>query len=204
MAKTIKTFSPHNRPAPKNMAPAKASPKAIEAIREKLRAARDLKIEIRDIEERAKARKADLYKIERAELPEMFSRAGIDNLGLPPEGNMPGYDAQLKPYYSANIAAAWEDDKKAIAYNYLKDEKAEDLIKATITIRLKMGSTKIRKAVMAALKKLKVEYEMNLSVHSASLTSWLKSRVEDGKPPKLDLIGAEVGQVVKIDPRTED
>jgi hypothetical protein len=204
MTKTIKTSNTHNRPAPKNMAPVRASPQVIEAIREKLRAARDLKIEIRDIEERAKARKADLYKIERAELPEMFSRAGIDNLGLPPEGNMPGYDAQLKPYYSANIAAAWEDDKKAIAYNYLKDEKAEDLIKATITIRLKMGSTKIRKAVMAALKKLKVEYEMNLSVHSASLTSWLKHRVEDGKPPKLDLIGAEVGQVVKIDPRTED
>jgi hypothetical protein len=186
------------------MAPAKATPREIEAIREKLRAARDLKIEIASIEERAKARRADLYKIERAELPEMFSRAGIDNLGLPPEGNMPGYDAQLKPYYSANIAAAWEDTKKAVAYNYLKDEKAEDLIKATIVIRLKMGSTKIRKAVEAALKKLKVEYDMSLSVHSASLTSWLKGRVEDGKPPKLDLIGGEIGQVVKIDPRVED
>lgn len=203
MAKSPNT-NQSKRPAPKNMRAAKASPQAIEAIREKLRAARDLKIEIQSIEERGKARRADLYKIERAELPEMFSRAGIDNLGLPPEGNMPGYDAQLKPYYSANIAAAWEDAKKAIAYNYLKDEKAEDLIKSVIVIRLKMGSTKIRKAVMAALKKLKVEYEISLSVHSASLTSWLKHRVEDGKPPKLDLIGAEVGQVVKIDPRVED
>lgn len=204
MAKSPSKSNASSRPAPKNMAPAKASPQVLEKIREKLRAARDLKMEIVGIEENMKLRKAALFKIERAELPEMFSRAGIDNLGLPPEGNMPGYDAQLKPYYSANIAAAWDDSKKAIAYNYLKDEKAEDLIRATITIRLKMGTTKIRKAVIAALKKLKVEYEENLSVHSASLTSWLKGRVEGGKPPKLDLIGGEMGQVVKIDPRTED
>ena len=124
----------------------------------------------------------------------------IDHLGLQPEGNLPGYTAELRPYYHANISGDWEPEKKEAAFDCLAKHHAEDLVKTKITVLLGRGDRKAAKKVESALKKLKVSFSRELSVPWNTLTAWLREQVEDVEleTPPLDVIGATVGEKVSL------
>lgn len=156
---------------------------------------REVELEIANLEERLANLNSRKYRIEREELPELMSEAGTDKIGIPANGNMPAYDLKLAPYYNANIAAKWEPERRAAAYAYLEKVKAADLIKTQIIINLPREDRKKAKALLKTLKKFKPEVKE--SVHSGTLTSWLKEKTEAGDDVNLEMIGGQVGQIVK-------
>lgn len=170
----------------------------------KARELRDTELEIETLNERLKEASARQYAIEHEELPELMMEAGTDHIGIPADGNMPAMDLKLKPFYSANIAAAWEPERRDAAFNYLTDEGAGDLIKTEITLKV---PRELRDKVPQLLSKLEkaspsgVSIETKEAVHSATLKSWLKEKSEAGEEVKLDLIGGSVGTVVTTKPR---
>lgn len=156
---------------------------------------RDVELEIKNLEERLSELNTRKYKIEREELPELMSEAGTDKVGIPASGNQPGYDLKLVPFYNANIAAKWEPDRRAAAFTYLETIGAGDLIKTEITIKLPRDQ---HDKAASLIKKLeKFGPEVKESVHSATLTSWLKEKSEAGDDVNLEIIGGQVGQIVK-------
>jgi hypothetical protein len=192
-------------PPPKNAKPKVATADQLAAIRDKMREARDLKVVINNLEEQIKEKKLDQNTIEHETLPEMFTKAGIDNLGLPAEGNLPAYDAKLKPYYHANIAAEWPPEKRQEAFDYLIKNKHGDLIKTAVTILLGRGDHALLVKIKKLLKPLKLDVTVDLSVPWNTLTAFVKEQIEDKKVIlKLDLLGAQVGQVVSLKQRKDD
>lgn len=180
------------------------SESSLERVRAILREARDKDREIADLEERTKTAKAVVLDLKQKKLPDIYDEVGIDNLGLPAEGNMPAYDCPLEPYYHANISVDWEEDKRAAAFAYLDGINAGDLIKSVFIVALPRGNRKIALAVEKALGKLRVEFTTDLSVPWNTLTAWVKEQVEKrNTTPNLDLIGATVGRVVKLKQRKE-
>ncbi len=160
---------------------------------------RDTELEIENLTERLKALNGRKYSIEREELPELMSEAGVDKIGIPAQGNMPAYDLKLAPYYTANIAAGWDPERRQRGFKYLEDNGAGDLIKTQIVISLPREEHDQAKALADQLSDYSPEIKE--AVHSATLTSWLKEKSEAGEDVELDLIGGQVGTIVKPKPR---
>lgn len=181
----------------------------LEAIRDKLREALEEEAFIKDLETQLNDAKARLNNLYMKSLPDMMQAANVDIVGLPPPpgaNDRPTFDAKLKPFYSANIAASWPDDKRTKGFAFLKREKADDLIKNTITIKLGKGTAKTAAAIAAFLKKKRVEFTQKQEVHNQTLTAWLKEQYEDHEKSyplsELEMIGASVGKIVNLKPRT--
>lgn len=177
---------------------------ALKAIQGEASRARDLEAAIADAEERLRALNASLNEIYHKTLPDMMQAAGIDTIGLPASGNLPAMDARLVSFYSASIAASWPIERRQAAFAALTKLGHEDLIKTTVEISFPRDQRAKVKKFLAGLKKQKLSAEVSEAVHSGTLKAWLKEQVEGHrKLPPLDVIGASVGQVVKLKERKE-
>jgi hypothetical protein len=191
-----------NKSAPAFIERAEPSADVLEKIRQKLREARDAERRMSDMSESLKEQTKLLQGLRHETLPDLFIDAGIDNLGIPAEGNLPGYDFELKPFYRANIAADWPQERRKQAFDFLEQRGDGDLIKTTIVVLIPRDQRAKAKKVESALKKLKVNYEIDLSVPWGTLTAWIKEQIEkhDATLP-LETLGAQVGTVVKMTQR---
>lgn len=170
----------------------------LEKVRNVLRRHRDKTMEKTDLETRLKQVNIEINELEFKTLPDVFNEVGVSNLGLQAEKNFPAYTAELTPHYRANISADWDDEKRAAAFAAIEKIGAGDLIRTAIVVDVPREDRKKAKAVVAALKKLKVQFSVELSTPWNTLTAWVKSRYEDGKKlPPLEVIGATVGECVK-------
>jgi hypothetical protein len=177
-----------------------SSPGTLEAIRDRVAEARDIQFRIADHQQQIKELQERYTELTRVILPDMFSEARVPRLTLDASGNLPRMEAQRTPYYRANIASDWSPERKQEAFRYLESKKAGDLIKMKIVAECARESRAEQKKLLTYLAGLKrVNYSADTSVAWASLTAWLKAEVESGAGmPKLDLIGGDVGQIVKL------
>jgi hypothetical protein len=176
----------------------------IEALRQKAAHARDLELVISDLEGQLKERKQELLSLYHTTLPELMDEAGTDRIGLPPQGNSPGMDFVMKPYFSASIAASWPPEKRDAAFALLKRLKAEDLIKTEVSTKLPKGSLSLAKKIVTAIKKLGPKADLKQSVHSGTLGAWLREIYDGGQAltsEQLATLGASVGRVVRPEER---
>lgn len=186
----------------------KSAPSAdkLDALRERATLAATLELQIASKSEELSRLQEQLNKLYFEELPKLMDDAHVDSIGIPGKGNEPGIDFELTPYYAANIAANWKEDKREAAFATLKKYKAEDLIKSEVKANFGKGQLKLAKKLIAAAKKLKINLDMKQSVHTQTLTAWLRSIYKEGKAlPASDLekIGGRVGNVVKRKERDE-
>lgn len=170
--------------------------------------ARDLDLRLRDLEAEVADVKSRLTNLHRDKLPELLDDAGLDRIGVPAAGNKPAIDFVLRPYFSAAIAASWPEARRGLAFAWLREHRAGDLIKTEVTARFPKGSEAEARAAAAALEaSAGVPVEVKTSVHSQTLTAWLREiyerRHQALSTEDLETIGASVGRVVKIDERRE-
>jgi hypothetical protein len=177
----------------------------LNAVATKAAEARDLEHEISDLEERLKDRKAALRTIYHTELPELLDQAQTDRVGIPASGNMPAVDLRLTPYYNANIWAGWPPERRDAAFKALTDLGHGDLIKTEITVTIPRAERETAQKLINNLTHLGYDPQIRQSVHFKTLTAWLKEQFEHGNPlPPLEVIGAEVGRVVKLIERKKE
>lgn len=192
----------HMRASPKKAAPAGS----LQHLQKLGAQARDLEREIASTEERLKEQKADLQLYYQKYLPDAMDLAGVDQIGIPPTGNLPGVTYQVHPFYSASIAANWDDEKKEEAYAVLRAHNAESLIKAEVVARLPKGKLATAKKLVKAARDLKVDASLKMAVHSGTLKAWLKELYDNGHSltqKELAKIGGSVGRTVKPQERDE-
>lgn len=181
----------------------------LDVIRKHAAAARDIELEIADLENQVRDLKAKLWNLYHGTIPSLLNDAGLDRVGVPPDGNKPGVDYILRPYYAASISSKWDEPKRQMAFDVLRQYKANDLIKTKVEARFPKGNLQAAKKLAAHIKKMKIEdaaIVLEQSVHASTLTAWLKDIYERGQAlPASDLekIGASVGQYVRASDRKE-
>ncbi len=140
---------------------------------------------------------AALLNLLRVELPDLFDQAGTNRMDIPPEGNSPGISAKLQPYFRANIAADWSEEKRRAAFDWLEQNGHGDLIKTTVTFEFPREAHDQVDHFIRANAAWHPQAKAN--VHMQTLTKWLKEQVSsNGALPPLELIGADIGRVVKL------
>jgi len=149
----------------------------------------------------AEARVADIQKkitqLETKDLVDLFSELGIPAFSLDADGNSPAVDFERKPFYSARIP----DDGQTAAFAWLEAEGHADLIKSNYSLDFGMGSFQQAQILEDVLNEKGFEFSKKLGVHTGSLTAFVKRQIESGNTVPLDLLGAHVGEVVKMKER---
>ncbi len=162
---------------------------------------RDLEQHKADLEEQLKAVNEQLTGNEGMyfnKLPALMTEIGLTVITLEADGNNPAVEAKAGPFYAANIAAGWPEEKRKTAFDWLDSNGHGDLIKTEVTVAFPRDERK------AALKFAKVANQygaasMKEAVPWNTLTSWLREQVEEyGNMPPLDIIGGTVSRSVKL------
>lgn len=187
-------------------APPAALADKLTALRAKCEELRDTEQTKSNLVERLKEVDVQLATLRHETLPDLMDEAGTDKIGLPGAGNVKSYDALLEPYYRANIAAEWAQERRERAFGALIEEGAEDLVRHTFTIQFGRGEEEAAHMLAELLKSEGYQYQVGLAVPWVTLTAWVKERFQGGAPlsaSTLDTIGATVGRIVKLKPRKE-
>jgi hypothetical protein len=172
----------------------------LDTLREACRALLAKRQELEDITARRDAIAREVNQLTHSTLPTMFYDAGVDRLGLPAEGNRAAYDAKLKPYYRANIAADWPDEKRSAGFEALVQMGLRDLIKYTVTVRFAPGDTAID-SLLQYLDCEALDYESKLAVAWNTLSAALADLCTNNKMPsdsQIEAIGGTVGHIVEL------
>jgi hypothetical protein len=133
------------------------------------------------------------------EMVDLMTQFGQDKIGLS-EDNV---DLVLEPFYHASLP---KDDPQP-GLDWLIENNHGDLIKATLVVTMDRRDFEhmapMGEAIQAFAKEagIEVKTERSLSVHWATLKSFVREQVEKGVALPLDILGATVGQVVKIKKR---
>jgi len=161
--------------------------------------ARDLEREITSLEERLSEMRQQLNGLYSKTIPDLFDECKMEAFTLQADGNYPAIEYEMKPYYSANIAATWPEEKRRAAFDWLEKNGHGDLIKVDVISSFERGrKEQAEKFFESVCKKKGVSAKFKETVHPQTLTAFVKEMVEEkGVMPPLELLGASVGRVVK-------
>ena len=181
-------------------------PDRLEELKECAKKARDLDAELRDLRERVQEKQNALSTLYDSTIPELMLKMGLDHIGVPPEGNLPGVDYMMSKIVSASISTRWDEEKKKAAFDTLRKYNAELLIKTEVSAVFPKGQIKLAKAMLAAAKKLKIKADLTEEVHHSTLSAWLREFYKGGgamTTTDLEKIGGYVGTTVRPTERKE-
>jgi len=177
----------------------------LEAVRSAVRARRDLAREIADLEEKLDVLSKRRHRLDTETLPEMFMSIGVDRIGLPAEGNEPAVDAVLSNLYNASIPAKWDAERREKAFAKLEELGLGAIVRRVVESDFGPGEEGWKR-VVDALEALGVSFSVKDTVHWKTLTAGIQSLCEAGKTPSapdLETVGAFVGKIVNLKPRSD-
>jgi hypothetical protein len=169
-------------------------PVDLNTIRKRASELRDAYLKKTDLENQVKLVENNIKKIEREELPEMFTQARISSVTVEATGNHPAFVAERGTVYNAKIP----EDKRQAAFEWLEQNDHGDLVKSVINIFFGMQEHEERLRVMKILSDAKVQYYTNESVHHMTLKAFVKSEILKGHQIPMDLLGVFVFDEIKI------
>ena len=140
---------------------------------------------IADLEETLKSEKKALMKLTDEELPAVLQEVGINKFELED-----GSTVEVRQTYGASILVA----NREAAYEWLRDNNYDDIIKNTVNVRFGRGEDDAASAFTALASKEGFVPEQKTEIHPQTLRAFVKERVEAGDEFPMDLFGAYVGQ----------
>lgn len=161
--------------------------------------------EVEDLAEQLREKIARRTEILTRDMVALMQEVGQDKIGMPEAG----VDLELHPFYSANIAADWESERREAGFRYLESVDAGDLIKNVVAFQFGRSQHNFVRVFLEAVRALEFEAGLvpeptvSMSVHAGTLTAWLREQTQAGEVVDLEKIGGTVGQVVKIKKRKD-
>ena len=149
------------------------------------RAIRDKEAEVNELEQKLKNEKRALMKLTDEDLPTMLAEIGLTSMKLDD-----GSEVSIKPQYGANILV----DNRPAAYEWLRENGYDDIIKNTVACTFGRGEDDQASAFKAFAEKEGFFAEQNTGIHHTTLRAFVKERVENGDDFPMELFGAYVGQ----------
>tara|TARA_R110000868_G_scaffold24983_1_gene97718 strand:+ start:1882 stop:2514 length:633 start_codon:yes stop_codon:yes gene_type:complete len=161
----------------------------LNSVADLARAIRDKEDTIANIEKQLKQQKEQLLKLSDEEMPAMLSEMGISAFELDD-----GSKVVVKSTYGASIRVA---DRHS-AFNWLRDNGYDDIIKNTVSCQFGRGEDD-KAGAFAAFAEMEGFYaEQKTEVHPQTLRAFVKERVEAGEEFPMELFGAWIGQRATI------
>jgi len=149
------------------------------------RAIRDKEKEVAALEQKLKDEKKSLLKLTDEELPTMLAEIGLSSMKLDD-----GSEVTVKPTYGASILV----DNRPAAYEWLREQGYDDIIKNTVACQFGRGEDDKASAFKAFAEKEGYLAEQKEEIHPQTLRAFVKERVENGDDFPMELFGAYVGQ----------
>lgn len=150
---------------------------------------------LRSVDKAIEQHEADLktLKQERQKLtleliPGVMDEMGVDRI------DVDGVTVMRKLIVSASIPEA----RKEEAFNWLREQRLDDIIKNDVTVSFGRGEDNAAKNAVGILREQGFDPETKTHIHAMTLKAFVKERVEDGKPIDLDLFGAYVVNAADI------
>lgn len=155
--------------------------------------------EIADLEAALEAKKKERLELQRRTIPDFFDRVlKTDRIGLP-ESNV---DVTVVPYYHANIAADWEEERRTKAFDYLEKSGHGDLISGVMEIKFRRGELKEIRQLMDFIRNSPFGNTYtpttSMGIPWNTLTAFVREQMENSKPLNLEVLGATVARQAKI------
>ena len=155
-----------------------------------------LEADVIELETYLSEKNIQLKKIAEDEIPNLFQELGIQEFKL-----QDGSKITVKPYYAASISAENQDR----AFEWLRNNGLDDVIKHNITVVYGRGEDKECDKLKETLAKLNVNYTEKAGVHPQTLKALVKEqietmskRLEEGIKFPMDLFNVFIGNKTKI------
>ena len=147
---------------------------------------------IAEIENSLTVAKEQLRRVMEQDLPEAMDEVGMTKFVLDD-----GTTITIKPFYAASIP----EERKDEAFEWLKDNNFDGMIKAEVKVAFGKGEFEIAQSFLQFIrgfneKAIDPEYKEN--VHWQTLRAWVKEQIEGGKALPLDMFGVFVGRKAEL------
>jgi F0F1-type ATP synthase delta subunit len=161
----------------------------LQGIAQMARRAKSLEKEIEDYEAELKQRKEQFRKLTEEAIPEALTGLGLKSFKMED-----GSSIEVKAFYSASITEA----RRAEAFQWLRENGYDDIIKNTISVRFGRGEEALCAQAVATLREAGYPVEQAEKVEPMTLKAWVKEQVEKGREFPSELFGAYIGQKATI------
>ena len=167
----------------------KVDTKALGSVAELARAIRNQEDTIRHLEEKLKTEKKLLLKLSDEDLPAILDELGLQSFKLED-----GSEVTVKSTYGATIRV---DDREQ-AYDWLRQNEYDDIIKNTVSVQFGRGEDEKAKEFKELAENNKYAADQKTEIHPQTLRAFIKERVEAGDEFPMQLFGAWVGRRASI------
>tara|TARA_R100000479_G_C6341424_1_gene185480 strand:+ start:284 stop:862 length:579 start_codon:yes stop_codon:yes gene_type:complete len=145
--------------------------------------------QIANTEEDLKKQKEELRKLQNEELPMLMQEIGFKKFELED-----GSSVNIKEIYAGSISQA----NKEKAFNWLRENKFDDIIKNTVTTAFGKGEDTAAQNFMDIAEQAGYTPVQKTEVHPQTLKAFIKERVEGGDEFPMELFGAYIGYKAEI------
>ena len=153
-----------------------------------VRTLRNVESQIEDAESHLKALKQEKHKLSVEGIPALMDEMGVERL------DVDGMTVERKMIVAASIPAANKDQ----AFDWLRSNGLDDIIKNDITVSFGKGEDNVVGDVVGLLQDRGFNPTTKTHVHPSTLKAFVKERITDGKPIDLDLFGAFISNTAVI------
>ena len=165
----------------------------------------DLEDEILRLEELLKEKKRDLARVSGIDLAELMQELNVRDFTLANGNKVEVADVVSGSVPSKGaIDKAKGDDRMSLetrqieCFEWLRANLAGDLIKSAVEVQFGRGEDQECNNFARELKERQFTYKRSVGVHPASLNSFIRERLSDGKVFPLDLFKVFTGRKAKI------
>lgn len=151
--------------------------------------AKELEKEIEEIESVLKERKEQSRKLLEESIPAMLQELGMSKFTM-----QDGSEITIKPFYNASI----KEENRAQAYEWLRENGFDDIIKNTVSVRFGRGEDQLCDTLLNQLREQNYPVEQAQKIEPQTLKAWVREQVERGSEFPTELFGVYVGQKATI------
>lgn len=145
--------------------------------------------EVADLEDQTKVKKAELQRIKQNTLPDAMMQVGLTSFKT-----QDGIEVSVDPIVAGSIPK----DNRAAAHEWLRKNGDGDLIRANVVVSFTKEQHAEADALFERLTAEGYTVTREESVHPATLCSWAKKALEEGRQLPLTLLGLFYGRVAKM------
>jgi hypothetical protein len=151
--------------------------------------AKQLEKEIEEIESVLKERKDQQRKLLEETIPAMLQELGMKKFTM-----ADGSTIEIKPFYGASI----KEENRAVAYEWLRKNGYDDIIKNTVSVRFGRNEDKLCETLINQLREQSYPVEQTEKIEPQTLKAWAKEMVERGVEFPTETFGLFTGHKATI------
>jgi len=151
--------------------------------------ASSLQEDVERLEDELKNFKKAYYRVTDELLPEALEELNLQKFTL-----NDGSEISVKPVYAASIPK----DRRAEAYDWLREHGDGDIIKNNVTVTFGKGEDQDAQAFLLMCGDQGLTPQQIEKIEAMTLKAWLREKVEAGLPIPLELFGAFISQRATI------